>query len=244
VRPAVESLGRRLPVLEPCLESLEAAISLIATSLRAQGKVLVCGNGGSASDSEHFVADLMKGFTLRRPIPGSDRARLQGLAGTRGDHVAAHLQGALAAVALVSQTALTTAIANDVRFDMVFAQQVYGLGRRGDVLFAISTSGNSANVVNATVVARSSDIGVVSLTGRDGGELATLADVAICVPADLVFEIQELQMPVYHALALALEHDFFATHAGADGVASADGGPGRVDRRRPGMTSASDSPAD
>ena len=218
MRTAVEALGRRLPVLEPCLESLEAAISLVATSLRAEGKVLVCGNGGSASDSEHFVADLMKGFTLRRPIQGSDRDRLQGLAGTRGDHVAAHLQGALAAVALVSQTALTTAIANDIRFDMVFAQQVYGLGRRGDVLFAISTTGNSANVVNAAVLARSMDIGVVALTGRDGGELATLADVAIRVPADLVFEVQELQLPVYHAIALALEHDFFGGLAGGDGM--------------------------
>lgn len=212
---SVDDLGRRLPILEPCLPLLESAIELVAVCLRGGGKILVCGNGGSAADSEHLVADLMKGFMHPRPIPASDRERLRAIAGQRGDEISAHLQGAFASIALASQGALTTAIANDVRFDMVFAQQVHGLGREGDVLLAISTTGNSPSVVNAAHVARLRGMGVVALTGRDGGEVAALADIAIRVPADRVFEIQELHLPVYHALALALEQTFFGDATGS-----------------------------
>ncbi len=171
--------------------------------------MLVCGNGGSASDSEHLVADMMKGFLGRRPLAAEDRADLERAGGERGREIADGLQGGLAAVALGTEGALATAIANDMRFDLVFAQQVHVLGRAGDALVAISTSGNSANVVNAAHVARSRGMAVIALTGRDGGEIAEVADVAIRVPADRVFEIQELHMPVYHAVALALEQAFF-----------------------------------
>ena len=205
----VARLVERFPILRPCRPALEAAIRLLDVSLRAGGKILVCGNGGSAADSEHLVADLMKGFMLPRPIPADDKAWLADQAGPRGADIAANLQGSLASISLGSQGALTTAIANDVRFDMVFAQQVNGLGRPGDVLFAISTTGNSPSVVNAAHVARLRRVSIVALTGRDGGELAKLADVAIRVPADRVYEIQELHLPVYHALALALELSFF-----------------------------------
>jgi len=206
---SVVDLGRRLPILRACEDDLEASVEMVATSLRAGGKILVCGNGGSAADGEHFVADLMKGFMRRRPIPEAERSRLRTVAGPRGDGIGAHLQGAFAAVALASQGALMTAIANDIRYDMVFAQQVHGLGRPGDVLFAISTTGNSPSVVNAAYVARLHGMCVIALTGRDGGEVATVADIVICVPADRVFEIQELHLPVYHAIALALEQSFF-----------------------------------
>jgi D-sedoheptulose 7-phosphate isomerase len=215
----VEYLCRRLPILRSCQTSLEAAIEMVAGSMRGGGKLLVCGNGGSAADSEHLVADLMKGFMRKRPIPEADRDRLRGIDRVGVADISSLLQGALPAIALVSQGALMTALANDIRFDMVFAQQVYGLGRAGDVLFAISTTGNSPNVVNAAHVARSLGVGVVALTGRDGGAAARLADVSIQVPADVVFEVQELQLPVYHALALALEDLFFA-HPGADTAAA------------------------
>ncbi len=171
--------------------------------------MLVCGNGGSASDSEHLVADLVKGFISNRPIPTAERERLRLVAGARGTEIAERLQGALPAVALISQAALVTAVGNDVDYDMVFAQQVHGLGRRGDVLIAISTTGNSGSVVNAAVVARARSMHVIALTGRDGGDLAGFADIAIQVPADRVYEVQELHLPVYHALALALEERFF-----------------------------------
>lgn len=210
---AVDDLVRRLPSLRPCQEALQRSIELVEGSLRGGGKLLVCGNGGSASDSEHLVADLMKGFVGQRPIPGRDRVRLREIAGPSGDEISDHLQGALAAIALSSSGALMTAVANDVRYEMVFAQQVYGLGRPGDVLLAISTTGNSMSVVNAVRVARLREMGVIALTGRDGGDVADLADIAIRVPADRVFEIQEHHLPIYHALALALERSFFGVPA-------------------------------
>jgi D-sedoheptulose 7-phosphate isomerase len=202
----VEDLGRRFPILRPCERDVEAAVEMLKSSLRGGGKVLVCGNGGSAADSEHLVADMMKGFMLGRPIPDADRKRLLAIAGPSADEIAANLQGALAAVALSSEAALTTAIANDVRFDMVFAQQIHGLG----------TTGNSPNVINAAYVARLHDMKVIALTGRDGGGVATVADVAIRVPAERVPEVQELHLPVYHAIALELEQTFFPDTDDAD----------------------------
>lgn len=206
---AIDDLIARIPVLEEARAPIELAVELAERSLRGGGKLMVCGNGGSASDAEHLVADLMKGFLSVRPIPETDAARLHELDGERGADIARHLQGSLAAISLASEGALMTAIANDVRYDMVFAQQVNGLGRSPDALIAISTTGNSRNVINAAVVARLRNVQVISLTGRSGGELAPLADVAIRVPADTVYEIQELHQSVYHAIARAMESAFF-----------------------------------
>jgi D-sedoheptulose 7-phosphate isomerase len=220
----------RLPVLEPTRASLEAAIETLERALRDGGTVLVCGNGGSAADSEHLVADLMKGFISQRQLEHDEVARLTRLDGQHGAELAENLQGALRAISLGSEGALTTAIANDIRFDMVFAQRVYGLGRPGDVLIAISTTGNSSSVVNAAVVAHSRDMSVIALTGRDGGEVAALADIAIRVPADQVFEVQELHLPVYHAIALALEEAFFPNDAGGPGRDPDGSGPDLEDK--------------
>jgi D-sedoheptulose 7-phosphate isomerase len=173
-------------------------------------KLLVCGNGGSAADSEHMVAELMKGFLKRRPIPASHVAQLEAADPTDGKAIARRLQGALAAISLVAPVSLTSAIANDIDFDMIFAQQVYGLGRVGDVLLGISTSGNSKNVSNAVVVASALGLKTIVLTGRTGGTLASLAEVSIKVPADDIAEIQELHLPVYHWLSTELEEVFFA----------------------------------
>jgi len=217
----VDDLIRRLPGLAPVGDALERAIDVAAAALRRGGTLLVCGNGGSASDSEHLVADLMKGFMSPRPLPDSERLRFAAEAGAHGAEIAERLQRSLPAISLGSEVALTTAIANDIRFDMVFAQQVNGLARPGDVLIAISTTGNSPSVVNAALVARLRSVQVIALTGRDGGELARDADVAIRVPADVVFEIQELHLPVYHAFALALEEAFFGLTAAVGDVAGA-----------------------
>jgi D-sedoheptulose 7-phosphate isomerase len=152
----------------------------------------------------------MKGFLKRRPISSAQIAQLEAAGGTAGRTIASRLQGTLAAISLPSQVALVTAIGNDTSYDMVFAQQVYGLGRSGDVLLGISTSGKSANICNAVIVAKAFGLKSIALTGRSGGELAPLADVAIKVPSDDVAEIQELHLPVYHWLSTQLEETFFA----------------------------------
>ena len=201
------SLFDRYPTLQSCERDLRAAFDLLAAAYRSGNKLLICGNGGSAADSEHMVAELMKGFLKRRPISAGDAARLEAAG---GKEIASRLQGTLAAISLPSQMSLLSAIANDGDYDLTFAQQVYGLGRAGDVLLAISTSGKSANVCNAAIVAKAFGLKSIALTGKSGGNLAPLADVAIRVPSDNVAEIQELHLPVYHWLSTELEAAFFA----------------------------------
>jgi D-sedoheptulose 7-phosphate isomerase len=206
VNTSLPSLFNRYPTLQSCERDLRAAFDLLAAAYRSGNKLLICGNGGSAADSEHIVAELMKGFLKRRPIPAEDAAKFQSAAGKK---IAEQLQGALPAISLPSHTSLCTALGNDTDFDMIFAQQVYGLGRAGDVLLAISTSGKSPNVCNAVMVARAFGVKSIGLTGKSGGNLASLADIAIKVPADNVAEIQELHLPVYHWLSTELEEEFF-----------------------------------
>ena len=163
-------LLERYPVLRPCEQELGAALDLLAAAYQAGNKLLVCGNGGSAADSEHMVAELMKGFLKRRPISASHVAQLEAADPTEGKAIAGRLQGALAAISLASPVSLTSAIANDIDFEMIFAQQVYGLGRPGDVLLGISTSGTSKNVSNAVIVAKALGLKSIVLTGRSGGD--------------------------------------------------------------------------
>ena len=198
----------RYRVLQPCEADLRAAFDLLAAAFRNGNKLLICGNGGSAADSEHIVGELMKGFMRSRPISAEHAARLDAT-GAAGKEIARRLQGTLAAISLPSQMSLLTAVANDGDFEMVFAQQVYGLGKPGDVLLAISTSGTSKNICNAAIVAKAFGLKSIALTGRSGGDLGTLADVAIKVPSDNVAEIQELHLPVYHWLSTELEAAFF-----------------------------------
>lgn len=169
--------------------------------------MLVCGNGGSAADALHIVGELMKAFVCPRKVTAAWQEKLS--ACPHSKYITENLQMALPAVSLVSEAGLLTAYANDVAPDMNFAQQVFGQGQAGDVLIAISTSGNSANVLYAAEVARAMGITVVALTGRSGGKLRELADVLINVPEDETFKIQELHLPVYHALCLAVEAEFY-----------------------------------
>lgn len=182
---------------------------MLEATYARDGQVLVCGNGGSAADSEHIVGELMKGFARPRPISAAVRDQLEAAAPDTGGYLADHLQGALRTISLVSQTSLTTAFSNDVAPDMAFAQQVFGYGRPGDVLWAISTSGNSKNVVHAAHVARARGLGTLAFTGLEGGDLAACADVAVRVPFTDTASIQESHIVVYHALCLALETRFF-----------------------------------
>lgn len=194
-------LFERYPALAPLKGSVLDAFNILRRTYRSGGKLLVCGNGGSAADSDHIVGELMKGFYLSRPLkqPLMDRI---GEAGAR-------LQSALPAIALTHHTALSTAFLNDVEPSMVFAQQVLGYGRAGDTLLCLSTSGNSANVVNAARVARAAGMRIIALTGETGGRLAEVSDILLNVPGTVTADIQELHLPVYHTLCAMLEEEFF-----------------------------------
>lgn len=206
----ISHLIERIPDLAVCRDAIEQAAALLTHTYEAGGKVLVCGNGGSAADSEHIVAELMKGFMLRRSVPDAVRSDLLASWPEEGEYLAGKLQGALPAISLVSQTALISAFSNDVAADMIFAQQVYGYGRSGDALIALSTSGNSANVVNAVKVARVVGLRTIGLTNSDGGKLAQVCDVCIKAPRKITPEVQELHIAVYHALCALLEEKFFS----------------------------------
>lgn len=209
----VAELIGRYPALAACEADLLAAVRAICESYHSQGKLLICGNGGSASDSEHIVGELMKGFLLPRKLGADMEARFREACPGSCDYFMENLQGALPAISLVSQIALNTAFANDQAPDLSFAQQILGIGNPGDVLLAISTSGNSANIIYALDMARAKGLKTIALTGRSGGKIASrsLADIIIRVPEDDTFRIQEYHLPVYHMLCIAAEHEFFGT---------------------------------
>ncbi len=202
-------MTKSYPDLERCVPDVQRTFEILRDCYRRGGKVLICGNGGSAADSEHIVGELMKGYFSRRPVPKTVRDRLVSVFPENGQYLADHLQGALPAISLVSQTSLMTAYANDVAADMVYAQQVYGYGVEGDVLIGISTSGTSKNVVYALQVGRASGLRTVGLTGRSGGKLLELCDVTICAQAENPPEVQQRHIVIYHALCAMLEEEFF-----------------------------------
>lgn len=205
----LENLVERYPMLEICVKDIQDAFFILVECYKCDGKLLIAGNGGSAADSEHIAGELMKRFKNPRPVPKAFAEKLIEIDSERGTNLATNLEQGLMAIPLVAHEALTTAYINDVDGLGVFAQQLYGFGRRGDVFLGISTSGNSKNVMSATVVARALGIKVIGLTGKDGGELAKVSDVAIKVPSTETYMIQELHMPVYHCLCLMLEDYFF-----------------------------------
>ena len=206
----IEKLISAYPEVEVCAADIQAAFETLRTCYRGGGKVLTCGNGGSAADAEHIVGELMKGYLLKRAVTEEMRARLVCSSPQNGDYLADHLQGGLPAISLVSQTSLLSAIANDTAADMVYAQQVYAYGRQGDALIGISTSGNARNVVHAIQVARVLGLHTIGLTGQTGGALKPLCDVCICVPAENTPAIQERHLPIFHVLCAMLEEEFFA----------------------------------
>lgn len=204
-----EVLLNRYPVLQSCKDDIQHAFDMLCKCYKNGGKVLVCGNGGSAADSEHIVGELMKGFLLHRPLDDVQRGKLMDTSPEDGRYIADNLQGALPAISLVSHSALMTAFSNDVAPDMVFAQQVYGYARGGDVLIGISTSGSSKNVVYAAHTAKMLGASTIALTGSSGGGLLDICDVTVRVPSDSTPDIQELHLPVYHALCAMVEAEFF-----------------------------------
>ena len=205
----IDLLIDRYPVLEKCRQDMIDAYLTMEECYEHDGKLLIAGNGGSAADSEHIAGELMKRFKNPRPVTSEFAEKLKEIDPDRGENLAKNLERGLMAIPLVAHEALSTAYINDVDGLGVFAQQLFGFGKKGDVFLGISTSGNSQNVMSATVVARALGIKVIGLTGAKGGELAQVADVAVKVPETETYMIQELHLPVYHCWCLMLEDKFF-----------------------------------
>ncbi len=207
----IDEVLERCPALSGLREEITRAAVAVCACHCAGGKVLVCGNGGSAADCEHIVGELVKGFVLPRPIPPADADRLRAATpdAVHGTELAARLQRGVAAISLTGHPSLATAIDNDTGREMVFAQQVYVYGRPGDVLIGLSTSGNSGNVLRALAVARAGGLLTLGFTGSRPCRMDALCDIRLKVPAEETHKIQELHLPVYHTLCLMVEQELF-----------------------------------
>lgn len=193
------------PELEGCKDDIIASFYLIADCYKSGGLIMICGNGGSAADSSHIVGELMKGFKKKRALTTKQRNVIEAFYPEEGAELAASLQRAIPAISLVEQSALSSAFINDVNPEMVYAQQVFGYGKAGDVLIGLSTSGNSQNVVNACKVAKTLGVKTIAFTGREGGRLFDICDIILRAPAVEVYRVQEYHLPVYHTLCAMLE---------------------------------------
>jgi len=209
VEKQLESLLDRYPQLNVVKDSIAEAYMLLVDCYNNGGKLLIAGNGGSAADSEHIAGELMKSFKLKRSLSSDLINKLVEIDSVRGLELSQQLEQGLTAIPLVAHEALSTAYINDVGGNGIFAQQLLGFGREKDVFLGISTSGNSKNILYATVVARALGIKIIGLTGASGGELAKVSNVAIKVPATETYMVQELHLPIYHCLCLMLEEYFF-----------------------------------
>lgn len=203
----LDTLFESYPILDGNKDEIKSARDMIIECYKKKKKILVCGNGGSAADSEHIVGELMKGFNLMRPMPSELKEKFVGF--ENGEHIADTLQMPLRAISLVSHTGLMTAFSNDCDADLIFAQQVLGFGDADDILIALSTSGSSKNVVYAAETAKALGLKVLSVTGGKDSKLSALSDVTVKLPKFTPFEVQELTLPVYHALCAAVEAEFF-----------------------------------
>lgn len=189
------NLYEKYPVLEECRGSIEAAKEMMLETYRNGGKILLCGNGGSCSDCEHIVGELMKGFLSMRPVTDE---RIP-------EKLRKNLQGSLPAISLPSQSAILSAFCNDVEPSMMYAQMVYGYATEKDLLIGLSTSGNSENVVNAVAVAKAVGAKTMAMTGQRDSKLSAICDVTVQVPENETYKIQELHLPVYHYLCAEVE---------------------------------------
>jgi D-sedoheptulose 7-phosphate isomerase len=205
----LQTLFQRYPQLSTCEQDIASAYQILLDTYSNGRKLLVAGNGGSASDSEHIVGELMKEFRLKRKVYADQADAMKKIDENMGSVLAENLQGALPAICLTGHSSLTTAFMNDANADLIFAQQVNGYGNPSDVFLGISTSGNSKNVLYAAITAKAKNLKVIGLTGQRESKLSGLADCCIRVPETETYKIQELHLPVYHCLCLMLEDHFF-----------------------------------
>ena len=207
-RQIYEELFERYPVLVTIKPSVLNAFEILKATYKNNGTLYCAGNGGSSSDSEHIVGELLKSFKKKRAIDENMASKLLDY-GDDGWYLLSKLEGALPAVSFISQTGILTAFANDKSWDTAIAQQLYGLGKQGDCLLVLSTSGNSRNCLYAVLVAKAKGIKTIAFTGKSGGKLKELCEECICVPETETYKVQELHLPIYHCLCAMLEEDFF-----------------------------------
>jgi len=205
----IELLVSRYPQLQQCCESIEKAKDALIKTFQNDGTLLLCGNGGSCGDAEHILGELMKGFHKKRPLSDKQKKMLSQAGGELGSRLAQTLQQPLRTISLMGMPALTTAFANDANYEFACAQMTLAYVCKGSTLFGISTSGNAKNVLAAAIVAKAAGACTVGLTGADGGEMNEMFDILIKVPESETFKIQELHLPVYHAICLEIEEFFF-----------------------------------
>ena len=210
-RTLLEELIRRYPQLKDISDKINEGAERLIRCYQNGNKVLICGNGGSSSDSDHIAGELLKGFEQKRPLNDSVKSSLLSISGKRGPYLAEKLQTSLPAISLSAHSGLVTAVANDTDATLMYAQQVIGFGEPGDVLLAISTSGNAQNVLDAAITARAKGMTVIGMTGETGGKLKSFCDILINVPEKRTSYVQELHLPVYHTLCLMIEFHFFGT---------------------------------
>jgi D-sedoheptulose 7-phosphate isomerase len=205
----IDNLIKKYPDLNNLHSKIVDSIKIIKECYENNGKILICGNGGSAADAEHIVGELMKGFLLPRKLSEKNKQDIKNLFPESSEYLIENLQEALPAISLVSQSAIQTAFANDNAPDLTFAQQVLGYGQKNDILIAISTSGNSKNVLYAAQIAKTKNMKTISLTGEHGGKLKNLSDINLNAPSNMTFEIQEYHLPIYHTICACIENEFF-----------------------------------
>ncbi len=205
----MNTLIERYPVLNACKKDIEEAANLIIACFENSGQLLICGNGGSSSDADHIVGELMKSFSKKRPVDNDFEEALTKVSEERGVNLANKLEKALPAISLSAHTALTSAVSNDIGGDFIYAQQVNGYGKKNDILLGITTSGNSQNIIDAAITAKAKGLKVIGLTGKTGGNLKQYCDAIICVPKLSTPEIQELHLPIYHTICQIIEYKFF-----------------------------------
>jgi D-sedoheptulose 7-phosphate isomerase len=205
----LSDLFKRYPNLVICENSLIEAYEVISRSYENNGKLLICGNGGSSADSDHIVGELMKGFLKKRTLSDNIKKAISDIDIQRGVKISERLQGSLPAISLSQHSSLITAISNDIGSDIIFAQQVMGYGKPDDVICGISTSGNAENIINAFIVAKAIGMKTIAMTGQSGGLLKDYSDIIIQVPEKSTPDVQELHLPLYHALCAMLEDRFF-----------------------------------
>ncbi|MDR1329721.1 MAG: SIS domain-containing protein [Oscillospiraceae bacterium] len=198
----------RYPELRGCKESVVGAVGAIVNCYRSGGKLLVAGNGGSAADSAHICGELLKGFLLKRPLSGEDKS-FYATQGEIGGLISDKLQGSLPAVDLSAMQSVISATLNDNGADLIFAQQINGLGKPGDVFIGISTSGNSRNVIAAGIVAKRRGLTAIALTGERESAMSSLFDITVRAPSSLTPRVQEFHLPIYHLICAAVEAELW-----------------------------------